>query len=121
MLRRPPRSTLFPYTTLFRSLYGPEKMRNVTPRWPFPSPFPVVHEYMHFDAVEGGHALKHNPKGRTWGSAGEKLIERRRTSGRQSSAAGTAFLPLWFRHARSGVGVSRRPDDHLLGPNHRTR
>src|SRR5688572_27788410 len=23
MLRRPPRSTLFPYTTLFRSLYGP--------------------------------------------------------------------------------------------------
>src|SRR5690554_7489691 len=24
MLRRPPRSTLFPYTTLFRSLKGPE-------------------------------------------------------------------------------------------------
>src|SRR2546430_5134330 len=23
MIRRPPRSTLFPYTTLFRSLYGP--------------------------------------------------------------------------------------------------
>ncbi len=30
-----------------------------------PDPFPLVHEYMHFDAVEGGHALKHNPKGRT--------------------------------------------------------
>src|SRR2546425_11251845 len=25
MIRRPPRSTLFPYTTLFRSLYRPEK------------------------------------------------------------------------------------------------
>src|SRR3712207_7345632 len=24
MIRRPPRSTLFPYTTLFRSLYAPE-------------------------------------------------------------------------------------------------
>src|SRR5256885_16114082 len=24
MIRRPPRSTLFPYTTLFRSAYGPE-------------------------------------------------------------------------------------------------
>src|SRR5688572_31646632 len=28
MIRRPPRSTLFPYTTLFRSLFG-EKDRNV--------------------------------------------------------------------------------------------
>src|SRR2546426_5693146 len=26
MIRRPPRSTLFPYTTLFRSLSGPGKM-----------------------------------------------------------------------------------------------
>src|SRR2546430_11429754 len=25
MIRRPPRSTLFPYTTLFRSLFGPSK------------------------------------------------------------------------------------------------
>src|SRR3712207_7770746 len=25
MIRRPPRSTLFPYTTLFRSLHGPGK------------------------------------------------------------------------------------------------
>ncbi len=79
--------------------------------------------YMHFDAVEHTPALKHNPKGKIcegdlqWRS----WIERRRTSGRQSSPAATAFLPLWFRRARSGVGVSRRPDDHLLGPNQRTR
>src|SRR3712207_7418467 len=25
MIRRPPRSTLFPYTTLFRSVYGPRE------------------------------------------------------------------------------------------------
>src|SRR5260221_3770397 len=25
MIRRPPRSTLFPYTTLFRSLFGPHR------------------------------------------------------------------------------------------------
>src|SRR6266498_582519 len=32
MIRRPPRSTLFPYTTLFRSLLGvdvPERVRNI--------------------------------------------------------------------------------------------
>src|SRR2546429_3800993 len=27
MIRRPPRSTLFPYTTLFRSAHGPIEMR----------------------------------------------------------------------------------------------
>src|SRR2546427_9162473 len=27
MIRRPPRSTLFPYTTLFRSLSGPQRQR----------------------------------------------------------------------------------------------
>src|SRR5258706_9061769 len=27
MIRRPPRSTLFPYTTLFRSLVGPHRRR----------------------------------------------------------------------------------------------
>src|SRR3712207_8046143 len=27
MIRRPPRSTLFPYTTLFRSIEGPEHVR----------------------------------------------------------------------------------------------
>src|SRR2546427_3670740 len=26
MIRRPPRSTLFPYTTLFRSLHGPDEL-----------------------------------------------------------------------------------------------
>src|SRR2546425_7838261 len=28
MIRRPPRSTLFPYTTLFRSLHGPRRQRH---------------------------------------------------------------------------------------------
>src|SRR2546430_13039698 len=32
MIRRPPRSTLFPYTTLFRSLRG--RARIVRPAWP---------------------------------------------------------------------------------------
>src|SRR5258708_10196186 len=33
MIRRPPRSTLFPYTTLFRSPYGPAGNQ---PAWPRP-------------------------------------------------------------------------------------
>src|SRR3712207_7685316 len=35
MIRRPPRSTLFPYTTLFRSEHDPEKLRAV--RWRGPA------------------------------------------------------------------------------------
>src|SRR4030043_1731409 len=38
MIRRPPRSTLFPYTTLFRSEYGEGRCRHAgakTPRKPF--------------------------------------------------------------------------------------
>src|SRR5256885_9298714 len=31
MIRRPPRSTLFPYTTLFRSVYGLESHAGVAP------------------------------------------------------------------------------------------
>src|SRR5438034_4342053 len=32
MIRRPPRSTLFPYTTLFRSFFPPARMRARHPR-----------------------------------------------------------------------------------------
>src|SRR5690242_21649462 len=32
MIRRPPRSTLFPYTTLFRSQSGAKKMKNLGDR-----------------------------------------------------------------------------------------
>src|SRR5258708_24082710 len=38
MIRRPPRSTLFPYTTLFRSLPSTHK----GPRHPLPNPCPPV-------------------------------------------------------------------------------
>src|SRR5256885_13246582 len=34
MIRRPPRSTLFPYTTLFRSIVGAEITREQTPHLP---------------------------------------------------------------------------------------
>src|SRR5437764_15209663 len=39
MIRRPPRSTLFPYTTLFRSLPAP-----FGPRKPTTSPSPIANE-----------------------------------------------------------------------------
>src|SRR3954467_11494452 len=39
MIRRPPRSTLFPYTTLFRSKpsAGPASPGSPSPRWPLPA------------------------------------------------------------------------------------
>src|SRR5260370_24239468 len=36
MIRRPPRSTLFPYTTLFRSPDGPPRVLNL------PNPFEII-------------------------------------------------------------------------------
>src|SRR5260370_19364244 len=37
MIRRPPRSTLFPYTTLFRSI-APASISSASPRQPVPQP-----------------------------------------------------------------------------------
>src|SRR2546422_8319033 len=34
MIRRPPRSTLFPYTTLFRSIDGVRRLRQLPPNQP---------------------------------------------------------------------------------------
>src|SRR3712207_7354806 len=44
MIRRPPRSTLFPYTTLFRSFLGrPAAVHHPRPGWvPRPPPGPVL-------------------------------------------------------------------------------
>src|SRR5437868_11377343 len=42
MLRRPPSSTLFPYTTLFRSGHGPFQNRFRGPRGPNRRKFPFV-------------------------------------------------------------------------------
>src|SRR5258708_31159537 len=36
MIRRPPRSTLFPYTTLFRSILGGSLKQHPLARWPGP-------------------------------------------------------------------------------------
>src|SRR2546422_2835524 len=53
MIRRPPRSTLFPYTTLFRSHAGPVRVREQLQ--------PVAHE----DAVlpREGHHVRHRREG----------------------------------------------------------
>src|SRR3989449_11737669 len=40
MIRRPPRSTLFPYTTLFRSPTFPHRQRERCKRWPTLRPEP---------------------------------------------------------------------------------
>src|SRR3712207_7248528 len=51
MIRRPPRSTLFPYTTLFRSAVGHAEMERSTHRKPGER-----HEYYHREYAQGEHA-----------------------------------------------------------------
>src|SRR3712207_8044311 len=46
MIRRPPRSTLFPYTTLFRSLYAQGKLlARLLEHWKLESPMIVGHDF----------------------------------------------------------------------------
>src|SRR3712207_7968269 len=59
MIRRPPRSTLFPYTTLFRSVHDPEVVRDEQQRGAVGGPDvgeQVEHLRLHRH-VERGHRL----------------------------------------------------------------
>src|SRR5260221_3870209 len=58
MIRRPPRSTLFPYTTLFRSPEEPTARAVYNYRWtPQTDPFGVVHPTIDYPGVPQVHAL----------------------------------------------------------------
>src|SRR5689334_24076229 len=43
MIRRPPRSTLFPYTTLFRSKLAPDAQDRIIQRWSTEQPKMTMH------------------------------------------------------------------------------
>src|SRR2546429_9967 len=72
MIRRPPRSTLFPYTTLFRSLFGPRKLHGsgLTPHRgggrSFCSRFPRR------SGANGQHGTQRH---KNWRKAGEALVQ----------------------------------------------
>src|SRR5438477_4708954 len=52
MLRRPPRSTLFPYTTLFRSGFGNSPRSNPTPLIRFAPRFPMSRSEEHTSELQ---------------------------------------------------------------------
>src|SRR2546422_10657300 len=60
MIRRPPRSTLFPYTTLFRSAFEPHVRGDGT--WEIPRP---LRDWREPFAVRGGPAAVRAPYERT--------------------------------------------------------
>src|SRR5689334_23880630 len=53
MIRRPPRSTLFPYTTLFRSLALGDRRRPARPPRPRPGRGPRLHARRHHRGCRG--------------------------------------------------------------------
>src|SRR3712207_7775764 len=74
MIRRPPRSTLFPYTTLFRSIRGEEWMSSV----------PVHHQLfdaLGFDRIDYAHVA---PLLKQEGKSKRKLRSEEHTSELQS-------------------------------------
>src|SRR2546427_2990787 len=66
MIRRPPRSTLFPYTTLFRS---PRRVRRGR----------AARRPLDHGAPGGGHALLHGRAGRRVGDGKDAGIDRKST------------------------------------------
>src|SRR2546426_7067765 len=54
MIRRPPRSTLFPYTTLFRSLLPASYLRKEAPALPEVSEFDIVRHYSRLSRMNYG-------------------------------------------------------------------
>src|SRR5258708_169971 len=63
MIRRPPRSTLFPYTTLFRSLLDPRSMRELLPGFETEAPLDaaVNKEAVYFLTQKGNFKLPITP------------------------------------------------------------
>src|SRR5437016_10211652 len=78
MIRRPPRSTLFPYTTLFRSLYiGAEN-------WPFPIPLVSKNGAWYFDSDSGKQEILFRRVGENEATAIESKRSEEHTSELQS-------------------------------------
>src|SRR2546430_7730603 len=66
MIRRPPRSTLFPYTTLFRSRRGKRTARVFdypNPSFPFARRLPIPNNLEEREVAEKKQKVKQNQKG----------------------------------------------------------
>src|SRR2546430_17481751 len=113
MIRRPPRSTLFPYTTLFRSTHQPVTITAIV------SPGRVRAVNMDIKARGGGGG-----RGTTWGAGSRRLrgrapADRARRPGRPAHPAhpagpawAAAGLPVPARRRRAGrraVGAAGAP------------
>src|SRR5258707_7349626 len=85
MIRRPPRSTLFPYTTLFRSHGLPERLRHLRCHQPREDVGAVPGRKRH-DDLQGprGRSLRVRVPGREERGRGEKKRSEEHTSELQS-------------------------------------
>src|SRR2546423_4830905 len=100
MIRRPPRSTLFPYTTLFRSRYAPSY---VSPAYHLLEGFPFIQEPPSGDLQERV-LIRHHDYDQCFQSVQLLQITRRR------------FLNEWeaFKKVRSEERFSRNAETDLV-------
>src|SRR3989442_11050627 len=100
MIRRPPRSTLFPYTTLFRSLQNHFDQVQMMQGGHLPQPFEV------------GHLAGQNVRGREWLERSEEhtselqsrphlvcrlLLEKKKKKSQTSCTVRNILIPWWPR------------------------
>src|SRR5256886_4346182 len=67
MIRRPPRSTLFPYTTLFRSAKARRKVKRDHDR-PADDLHDLVHDFKTIVKTRTGHPFPDDPQEQLWGA-----------------------------------------------------
>src|SRR2546422_6524685 len=116
MIRRPPRSTLFPYTTLFRSAPRPEK-RQILDECCRVTGYHRKHTVRLLNglALSGDRPRARRRRPPTYGLA---VIEALRTiwaaAGYPWSVRLKALLPLWLPQARRRLQLSPAVERHLL-------
>src|SRR5256885_3719844 len=91
MIRRPPRSTLFPYTTLFRSITFAWSQASFCH-----SPIPVALERGFFERNGLDVELLN------WGGSADQLLEALATG---KADAGAGLIHRWIKPLEAGLGV----------------
>src|SRR5256885_6505027 len=99
MIRRPPRSTLFPYTTLFRSLHGVVEGRDDRPG-----------DEPHVAGARGDRAQQHD--------RGRRIAADRKSTRLNSSHLVISYSVFFLK--KKNFLRSRRSTSHMRGLFHRT-
>src|SRR3712207_6981419 len=102
MIRRPPRSTLFPYTTLFRSLMGANMQRQAVPL--VKSEAPLIGTGMEFRAaVDAGDVVVATKAGVATDVSADMITTDRKSTRLNSSHANISYAVFCLKKKKESL------------------